>query len=62
MRTSAELALAGLADMDDAYEVFDNGELAGHFGDFTADKPVTHFSQPKMFPLAQARSHGAVAG
>src|SRR5580658_8686239 len=27
------LVLAGPIDVDDAYQVFDNGELAGHFGD-----------------------------
>ena len=38
--------------MDDAYQVFDNGELAGHFGDFTGSTPVAYYTQPKMFPLA----------
>jgi hypothetical protein len=39
------LALAGQADVDDAYQVFDNGVLAGHFGNFSSSKPevYSHF-------------------
>ena len=48
-----KLALAGPADVDDAYQVFDNGELAGHFGDFNGSKPEVYCTQPKMFPLPQ---------
>jgi hypothetical protein len=55
------LTLAG-PSADDAYQVFDNGELAGHFGDFTGGRPVVYYSQPKMFPLAQAGSHGDGTG
>ena len=61
-RQGAGLALAGPAHVDDAYEVFDNGELAGHFGDFNGGRPVVYFTQPKMFPLAQAGSHKAISG
>jgi hypothetical protein len=61
-RAGAGLALAGPADVDDAYQVFDNGELAGHFGDFTGRKPVVYYTQPKMFPLAQAGSRDAGIG
>ena len=56
------LALAGPADVDDAYQLFDNGELAGHFGDFIGSKPTTYYRQPKMFPLAQQGSHGLATG
>jgi hypothetical protein len=59
MRPGRELALAGPADVDDAYQVFDNGELAGQFGDFTGRKPVIYYIQPRMFTLAQPGSHGA---
>src|SRR3984957_19665073 len=52
-RPGAALALAGPADVDDAYQVFSNGELAGHFGDFSGSKPKVYYTQPKMFPLAQ---------
>jgi hypothetical protein len=58
-RQGAELALAGPTDVDDAYQVFDNGVLAGHFGDFTSGRPVAYSTQPKMFPLAQPGSHDA---
>ena len=48
-----KLALAGPADMDDAYQVFSNGLLLGSFGDFTSKEPVTYYIQPKMFQLPQ---------
>jgi hypothetical protein len=61
-RAGAELALAGPTNVDDAYQVFDNGVLAGHFGDFTGSKPVVYYTQPKMFPLAQAGSRETGTG
>ncbi len=48
-----KLALAGPADVDDAYQVFSNGQPAGHFGDFAGGKPAVYYTQPKMFPLPQ---------
>ena len=57
-----ELALAGPANVDDAYQVFDNGELAGQFGDFTGRKPVVYYTQPRMFPLPQPGSHSVEIG
>jgi hypothetical protein len=51
-RAGQQLALAGPADVDDVYQVFDNGELAGHFGDFTGTPPGVYTTQPRMFPLA----------
>lgn len=57
-----DLALTGPANVDDAYQVFDNGDLVGHFGDFTGRKPVVYYAQPRMFPLPQPGSHGAVTG
>jgi hypothetical protein len=56
------LALIGPADVDDAYQVFDNGTLAGQFGDFEGSKPVTYFTQPKMFLLPNLGSHQAMTG
>ena len=47
------LALAGPADVDDVYQVFDNGGSVGSFGDFTGSTPVVYYSQPVMFPLSQ---------
>jgi hypothetical protein len=62
VRPGEALALVGPADVDDAYQVFENGELAGHFGNFSGGKPVVYFTQPKMFPLSQPGSHDAGAG
>jgi serine phosphatase RsbU (regulator of sigma subunit) len=61
-RPGAALALAGPADVDDAYEVFDNGALAGHFGDFTGSKPRVYYTQPKMFGLPGPGNRAATAG
>ena len=61
-RQGVELALAGPANVDDGYQVFDDGELVGHFGNFTGSKPIVYFNQPKMFPLAQARSRETGTG
>jgi hypothetical protein len=47
-----ELALAGPADIDDVYQVFANGTLIGHFGDFKEGSvPTAYYTQPMMFPL-----------
>jgi hypothetical protein len=61
-RPGAALALAGPADVDDAYEFFDNGALAGHFGDFTGSKPRVYATQPKMFRLPGPGNRAANAG
>ena len=61
-RPGAGLALAGPANVDDIYQIFDNGEPAGHFGDFTGSRPVAYYSQPKMFPLRQLGSRDAGTG
>ena len=45
------LALAGPNDVDDAYQVFENGRLLGSFGDFNGSRPVVYYAQPMMFPL-----------
>ena len=52
-RPGEKLAIAGPADMDDAYQAFVNGKLAGQFGDFGASHPKVFYSQPVMFPLPQ---------
>ncbi len=61
-QSGQKLALAGPANVDDAYQVFDNGELAGHFGNFAGSKPEVYYTQPKMFPLQQPGSHDAATG
>jgi len=46
-----KLAIAGPADMDDAYQLFANGSLLGNFGDFSRGRPVIYYTQPMIFPL-----------
>jgi len=58
-RPGQELSLEGPADLDDAYQVFCNGELIGHFGDFNEGNPAVHYTQPMMFPLTQLGSDSA---
>lgn len=47
------LALEGSEDVDDAYQVFANGELQGSFGDFAGSKPIVYSTTPAMFPIIQ---------
>jgi hypothetical protein len=58
-RQGAELALAGPADVDDAYQVFDNGGIAGQFGDFSGSAPVVYSTRPKIFPMPQPGGQSA---
>jgi serine phosphatase RsbU (regulator of sigma subunit) len=51
-RSGEKLALAGPADVDDAYQVFDNGQLVGSFGDFSTRSPKSYFAQPMIFQLS----------
>jgi hypothetical protein len=53
VRPGDRLALAGPSDVDDVYQVFDNGTFVGSFGDFTGRWPVVYYTQPVMFPLSQ---------
>ncbi len=52
-RPGEPLALAGPPDMDDIYQIFANGALAGQFGDFTRKPPTAYYTQPMQFPLAR---------
>jgi serine phosphatase RsbU (regulator of sigma subunit) len=56
-----KLALAGPADVDDAYVLFANGTRLGSFGDFSASRPTIYYSQPMMYslPPAVANDSGA---
>lgn len=53
-------ALAGPANVDDAYSVYANGALLGSFGKLPTDgkSPTDYYSQPMMFQLPQAQSTG----
>jgi hypothetical protein len=48
---SSPLALAGPAEVDDAYQAFADGKLLGSFGNFSGSQPVTYFTQPFQFGL-----------
>ena len=53
-----KLALAGPADVDDAYQFFNNGTLTGSFGEFAANPPKIYYTQPMMFPLPPSAGAG----
>jgi len=48
-----KLAICGPPDVDDVYQVFDNGSLIGSFGDFSGHQPVAYYAQPMIFSLQQ---------
>lgn len=48
------LALAGPPDVDDAYQLFLNGQLLGSAGRFSGPTPVVYSIQPRMFSLPQS--------
>lgn len=59
-RPGTKLALAGSNNVDDVYQVFENGALVGSFGKFDHDPPTVYYTQPMMFELPQ--SPDSVAG
>lgn len=54
------LAMAGPADVDDAYQLFANDKLVGSLGRFPNDRgaPVVYYSQPTMFHLSDLKAGG----
>jgi serine phosphatase RsbU (regulator of sigma subunit) len=60
-RRDEKLALAGPSNVDDAYQVFDNGKLVGSFGDFSNSPPTVYYTQPMMFQLPPSESESARA-
>jgi Stage II sporulation protein E (SpoIIE) len=56
--SGAHLAFATWGRTDEAYQLFDQGELMGSWGKFRGpeEPPVTYFTQPAMIPLRQTRS------
>jgi hypothetical protein len=54
-----KLGLTGPADIDDVYQIFANGSLAGSFGDFSHARPTVYYTQPMMFSLPAASTSGA---
>ncbi|HEX4020894.1 MAG TPA: SpoIIE family protein phosphatase [Acidobacteriaceae bacterium] len=61
-RPGQKLALAGSANVDDAYQFFTNGVLLGSFGKFPGpgssrgQSPVAYYTRPEMFLLPQVQS------
>lgn len=50
-----DLALAGPSQVDDAYQLFDDGTYVGSFGDFSSRRrPSINYAQPMMFSLSPA--------
>ena len=45
--------MAGPSNIDDFYQVFDNGQLVGGFGNFEHDPPTVYYTEPMMFQLPQ---------
>ena len=48
------LAITGPSDVDDAYQVYDNGVYISSFGDFSSAQPSIQYSRPMMFNLPAA--------
>jgi len=53
-KPGVKLALLGPADVDDAYEAFNDGVLIGSFGTFRSSRPIVYYSQPMMFPIEES--------
>ncbi len=58
-RSGESLALAGPANVDDIYQVFVNGGLAGQFGSFAGRTPTAYYTQPMMFPIPENEGQDA---
>lgn len=54
-----KLAVAGPSDVDDIYQIFDNGNLIGSFGDFSVNPPHIYTTRPQMFSLSADGPSGA---
>jgi hypothetical protein len=51
--TGTNLALAGPPAVDDAYQLFINGQVVGDIGDFSDSVPVIYSIQPRIFQLPE---------
>jgi Stage II sporulation protein E (SpoIIE) len=56
----APLAIKMPNAVDDAYQVFANGQLLGSFGDFSGQRVVAYRSRPETFQLPPPDSHGDI--
>ncbi|HVZ83800.1 MAG TPA: PP2C family protein-serine/threonine phosphatase [Terracidiphilus sp.] len=53
------LSLAGPGAFDDVYQIFDDGQLIGNFGDFSGSTPRLYYAQPAVFVLPRSASSHA---
>jgi hypothetical protein len=60
-RPGEKLALEGPPGVDDGYQVFQNGNLLGSFGDFLSSRPVVYNTQPMKFALPQPANTASTA-
>jgi sulfur transfer complex TusBCD TusB component (DsrH family) len=54
-----DVALASPPYVDDAYQLFADGNLIGSFGKFTGSHPSIYYTQPLMFSLPPAPAAGS---
>ncbi len=57
---SQPLALKMPSDVDDAYQVYVNGQYLGQLGDFSARRVRLYFTRPLSFPLPAPGPDGAI--
>lgn len=56
---ATKLALAGPSDVDDIYQVFDNGKFVGDFGEFATNPPQLYTARPETFTLQSSNDTGS---
>jgi Stage II sporulation protein E (SpoIIE) len=54
-----KLLIEGPPAVDDIYQIFQNGNLLGSFGNFSSSRPVVYAAEPMVFPLPQPDSSGS---
>lgn len=62
LQPGQRLALAGPADVDDAYQVFADGELLGSLGNFSGSQPAVYLTRPVIFRLRSLAGNPRVHG
>jgi Stage II sporulation protein E (SpoIIE) len=58
--SGSDLAIKLPQNVDDAYQVYANGQLIGEFGRFTANRITFYNAQPRAFPLPSSFREGPV--
>jgi hypothetical protein len=54
-----KLVIEGPPAVDDIYQIFQNGNLLGSFGNFSSSRPVAYAAEPMVFPLPQPDNSGS---